>query len=77
MNRMTQPSLTQMTCLLSPPQAVAVAAVVALQLTMQDQELQMGMRGLWARIKGPIWTYSRGVGQCCHGVEASRNGGVL
>ena len=73
MNRTTQLSLTQMTRPLSPPQAV----VVALQFTVQDQELQMGLRGLWAQIQRPIWTYYRSVGQCYHGVEASRNGGVL
>jgi len=63
-----------MTHLMSPPQPLAVAVAVALEISVQDQEFQTSQRGLWTQIQRPFWTQCRGVGPCCHGIEASRDG---
>lgn len=77
MNGTSYLCMTQMTHLISPPlqpQAAAAAAALALQFTVKGQVLQMGQRGLWPQIQRPFWTQCRGVGPCCHGIEASRDG---
>jgi len=76
MNRMSYLCVIQMTHLMSPPlqpQAVAAAVALALQFTVMGQVLQ-DQRGLWTQIQRPFWTQCRGVGPCCHGIEASRDG---